>query len=206
MNELDIDVRGDREVMAMFEGIGQQMPFALANTLNGCANETQRDTRVGLEDGRMILRRPTFVKNTIYRKPGEDFAKKTHLVAAVRVDDRPGRDFLAKFEDGGEKEGRNGHRVAIPIDPKRNKREVIPLGERPRVILNLKSRVWISNNVIRQRVGRGLRAEVRSRYLLVRSVRVPKLLGLADAALRVMQHDFIGIAGEQIDRALATAR
>lgn len=186
----------------MFRDIGDQALFAQAQTLNGLANTTQAVVRDSLDEW-ATLRRPEFVRNTIYRKPVEDFATKARLQAGVRV--HPERNFLAKFEAGGEKTGRDGHRIAIPIDVRRNKNEVVTAANRPRKLLTKKG-VALADGVIVQRIKQGAARVTRLLYLLKDSVRIAPKLRMAEHAQDVARLDFVPIASEAIDRALSTAR
>lgn len=202
MSDEAIQVFGNDEARALFAELGRQAPFAASLTLNGLANSSQALTKEQVKQ-RFILRRPTFVLNTIYRKRGEDFATKKALNAAVRVDDR--RDFLAKFETGGTKGGVSGHRIGIPIDVRRNKNDIITTANKPRNLL-LKPKVSLFGSVIRQSVGRGRNAASKLLYILKRSVKIPDRLDMRENAETAVRNDFDRIAGEAIDRALATAR
>jgi len=196
-----VDVIGTVEAAAMFAEVGRQLPFAAAQTLNGLANGTQALTRDDVR-GDFVLRKPTFILNTIYRKPGEDFANKSNLLAAVRVDDR--RDLLAKFETGGTKQNPD-HRIAIPLAVRRNKRDIVTAANRPAALLQ-KPRVAIVRNVIRQTIGKGRAAATRVLYLLRPSVTIPDKLNMRENAETIATRDFERIAGAAIDKALATAR
>lgn len=197
-----LTVLGSDEAKAMFAEIGKQAPFALALTLNGLANGTQQETRREVRE-RFTLRRPDFVLNTIYRKPGEDVATKSKPEAGVRIDDR--RDFLAKFEAGGVKQNTDGHRIAIPVDVRRNKNEIITTANRPKALL-AKPRIALVGNIIRQAIGRGRAATTRVLYMLKPSVKIPDRLSMRENAEKVLSNDFDRIAGDAIDRALNTAR
>lgn len=197
-----IEVFGDKEVAAQFEELGRQLPFAQSTTLNGLANATQAKVQDGLPS-RFNLRRAEFIRRTVYRKPGEDFATKSRLEAGVRIN--PERDFLAKFEEGGEKTSRNGGRVAVPVDVRRNKNDIVSKANRPRVLLT-KPKVALLRDVIVQRVGRGRKAATRLLYVLKKSVRIPQRLGMAETARSVADTQTDAIAGAAIDKALRTAR
>lgn len=197
-----VDIMGDAEARRMFDEIGRQAPFAVSRTLNALANETQRTVQNQLGE-RFTLRRPDFVKRTIYRQPGEDSATKTKLEAAVRV--HPDRNFLAKFEDGGEKTAKQGRMIAIPVDVRRNKSDIVTKANRPRELLR-KPKVRIRNDAIVQRMGRAKAAVSRVLYVLKRSVSIEPRLHMADTAKDVVEQQFDRIATEQIEYALKTAK
>jgi hypothetical protein len=112
MITLDVVQEGGTPIAAMISGLASQIPFASSVALNLTANSAQSAVRGSLP-GEFTLRRRSFVEQTIYRKPGQDFATKANLVAAVRVN--PERDFLAKFQDGGQKTSIAGKSLAVPI-------------------------------------------------------------------------------------------
>lgn len=197
-----IEVLGEEAARRMFDEIGRQGPFALSRTLNALANKTQQTVQNQLGE-RFTLRRPDFVKRTIYRKPGQDFATKSKLEAAVRV--HPDRNFLAKFEDGGTKTSTSGSRLAVPIEVRRNKNEVITKANRPKALLN-KPKVFKKGKLILQQVGRAKAAVTRVLYVLTRSVTIAPRLHMADTAKRVTEQDFARIAEAEIEHALRSAR
>jgi hypothetical protein len=88
------------------------VPFALSRAINKTVDAAQDAVQAALP-AEFHLRRAPFIEQTIYRKPGQDFATKTNLAGVVRVN--PERNFLAKFEDGGEKQSIAGKSLAVPI-------------------------------------------------------------------------------------------
>ena len=96
----------------MLSGLEKQLPFAYSVAINKTVNASQSAVQAALP-GEFTLRRADFVKRTIYRKPGQDFATKTNLVGAVRVN--PERNVLAKFEDDTTKRSIAGHKLAVPL-------------------------------------------------------------------------------------------
>ena len=205
---IEMQMLGADEVAKVLEGLGRQIPYARELLLNRLANAAQAETRRGIE-ARFILRRKDFVLKTIYRKPGEDFATKTEGVAAVRVRDTPqGKsvpDFLAKFEQGGDKRPRQGTNIAIPVNARRNKSDIVTTANRPQAILTRKN-FQKSEHAITQRVTRGKNKGTRVWFVLKRRVRIPAMLGMALAAKRATERDFARLAAQAIDQALSTAR
>jgi hypothetical protein len=109
-----------------------QVPFALAKAIN----QTGLDFQVA-ERERMALifteRRPDFIEKQGVKLIG-GFATKGKPFVTFGVD--PKADFLTKFEIGGIKSPRTGQFLAIPVDAKRNKRDIITPGNRPRSLLD----------------------------------------------------------------------
>lgn len=204
---MQVTESGAIETERSFAELGRQMPFARMTTLNGLANGTQSMTKDEVRN-RFTLRRPDFILNTIYRKPGEDFATKTSPTAAVRINNDTTskgyrKDFLAKFETGGTKSG-DGHRIAIPIDVRRNKNEIVTQANRPKQVLR-KPKVRLFRTVIVQAIGRAKSATNRLLYILKPSVTIPDRLSMRENAERVVERDFDRIASDAVDRALRTA-
>jgi len=112
MIDLTVDVDDQSGIAGMISGLRQQMPFALSLGLNNTANVAQKAVQAKLP-AEFDLRAADFITNTIYRKPGQDFATKTNLAATIRVN--PARNQLAKFEIGGEKESISGKSLAVPV-------------------------------------------------------------------------------------------
>lgn len=107
-----LQTSGSEAVRAELANIGRQAPFAMSLGLNAIANEAQQAIQGSLQ-GRFTLRRALFVQRTVYRDKRLDFATKTHLQAAVRIN--PERDFLAQHEEGGRKAPVSGRNLAIPL-------------------------------------------------------------------------------------------
>jgi hypothetical protein len=123
---LDIVTGNAAEFTSAIVGLSEQLPYAYSLAANQTINDAQKAIQATLPE-RFILRRADFISHTIYRKPGQDFATKTNLVAAVRVN--PDRDFLAKFEDGGQKTSTTGKSLAVPIFREDDPRIIIGRGD-----------------------------------------------------------------------------
>jgi hypothetical protein len=199
----------------------RQYPFAASLALNNLANAGQQAQRV-LVRREFTLRQETFILNTIKRFPGEDFATKRKLSAGYRVD--PRRDFLAKFEAGGEKHAIQGKSyVAVPLpDLRRTKKGLVPrslypskfkpfadqasgisLGQQRTFIVPTKK----GNRVLLQRFGgtRGRRG-VRALYLFVPSVHIDPTLQFQQTAETVARSEWPRLFADALAHALETAR
>jgi hypothetical protein len=121
-----------RPLIKDMDALGQrQIPFAMMKTINETAEDGQAEEQE-LVARKFTLRRPTFVLNTVKINRGE-FATKDNLRAIVRID--PERDVLSKFEDDGEKSAMfAGHALAIPIEAKRSKQDIVQNSMRPRAL------------------------------------------------------------------------
>ena len=155
MINLSVDASGARAFFAELRG---QLPFATATALNRTAEDGQAAVRKHLSEP-FILRRREFIERTV-KIETRDRASKTKPFVDVGID--PTRNFLAKFELGGEKRPIEGRALAVPIDVKTNKRDIVPKSLRLRN-LNLHrvgNRIvgdkgtFIAGGAVLQRVGK----------------------------------------------------
>lgn len=172
------------DVKAALEAIPGKAHFGASIGLNRTANEIQDEIRAGL-DRRFTLRRSDFVKKTIYRKPGEDFASKKNLMARVRIHDE--RDFLAKFEKGGRKKPISGKALAIPQGGvRRNKRDIVTPSQGVRRLIE-SGKAFVKGDAVFQRTGRGKNRRPILAYLFRPSVPIPASLEFEVVARRVAE-------------------
>jgi hypothetical protein len=189
--------------------------------LNNLANIAQRVTQETVMQNFTVRQKP-FILNTIKRQRPVDFATKQNLVSAVRVDQT--RDFLAKFERGGEKHAIQGKPyVAVPSkDIRRNKRGLIPRNLMPSAfkpftdhasgLTTGQERTFIvptksGNRLLLQRYG-GARGKhgIRALYLFVPEVHIPAILHLHDNAIEVARSSWPTVMREAWAFAMRTAR
>jgi hypothetical protein len=211
--KITINVQGSAEVRAMLTAIGRQAPFAMSQTLNHVANVAQQATKDSLA-GRFTLRRADFVRNTIYRQRGVDWATKAKLQAVIRVN--PARDFLAQHEEGAQKVPISGTNVAIPLPAVREAAggAVIPKRLRPSGLrLSPQVRKVVTPHgtfLVRNRPGKGKgrldgwRTEFL--YKLKRSVPVRPRLAMRATSEKAIDASFERLALVNIEQAIRTAR
>jgi hypothetical protein len=94
---------------------------ALARALTRTAQDEQGDVRSDLPHRFTI--RNTWVSRGIRITPATK-AKPEAIVGSLEP-------FMARQETGGQKRARSAHHVAVPVKAKRNKRDIIPKGQRP---------------------------------------------------------------------------
>lgn len=185
MISVDVQTQG---VVDFLDQFSKQGKLAIVVALNRTADDVQKAVQDSLQD-HFTLRRADFIKRTIYRKPGEDFATADHFAARVQVN--PDRDVLAKFELGGDKVGATGGRVAVPIDIRRNKSDIIPRLLRPRALLASGKAFINKQGAILERVGRGNgNSQYLLAYVLKPSVRITPSLGFEATALKTIDERF----------------
>lgn len=157
---IDIQVDTRSALASLGDVQRKQIPFATAVALNRTADDSQAAIRQHI--GRTFtLRRKDFIERTI-KIENRDRASKTRPFVILGID--PTRNVLAKFELGGPKKPISGKALAVPVNVKRNKRDIITKGNRIRG-LNLRrtgdgrisgdKRTFIAGGVVLQRARRG---------------------------------------------------
>jgi hypothetical protein len=111
MINLQVQITGGDDLINELAGVADQVPFATSVAINNTLNDIQRDVRTHVHST-FIMRAQDFIDRTIYIGP-LDRAKKDRLTGTIRIN--PDRDFLAKFEDGGEKTPQGSASLGVPI-------------------------------------------------------------------------------------------
>ena len=200
----------------------RQLPYATARALNAVAFDFQSAEQEGISQ-RFRLRRPAFVKQGIYfpTQQRADY-RRGDLSATVSIE--PKRDFLSKFEQGGWKAPRSATRLAVPIDARRTKSDIVTAGDRlgalgfrlhgrgPKgtVGRGLKRTFSIrypdGRGYIFRRIGSGKRASMRLLYLFRPRVVIPPSLEFHATAESVARARFVPAFAAAFQDALRTAR
>jgi hypothetical protein len=204
---IDLRVQGMTEISASLKAIGRQAPFACSLALNETANAVQSAVQASLSRN-FTLRRPDFIRKTIKRERGQDFATKTKLQAAVRVDET--RNFLSQHEDGEQKRALSGRNVAIPINVKRGSNGIISTANRPKGLLRDKRVMRIESDrgksLLVRFTGKGKRSKVDVLYVLKPFVPLRARLGMKDMGERAAGLAWPQAVENAIVNALATAK
>lgn len=178
----------------------KQLPFALANAVSlvatgkvrgmSMAGSVQERERARLASA-FTLRRPEFILREGV-KVLDGFATKAR--PSITLGPSARADFLDKFEAGGVKRPISGRSLAVPVDVKRNKRDIVTRANRPRALLAKTGKFFIVRPGdasprarhlapgIYQRLGHGGRANVRLLYALTPEVHVDARLHFVDTA------------------------
>jgi hypothetical protein len=186
----------------------RQLPFATALAINRTLEEIQGAARAGIRE-RFTLRRPTFVERLV-KINNADRARKDRLAGRVGIQGARA-DLLTKFEAGGTKRPA-GRSIAVPIDAKRTKADIVRAGQRPRRVLeDPRSRAFMvrgpdGRGVIKQRVGRGRGAQVRVLFGLTPRAELPASLRFHETAERTARARFSTNLQGFLGYALRTAR
>lgn len=185
----------------------RQIPFALASTINIVVQDAQA-AQVRAMHRAFQIRRADFLRRQVKI---HQFASKRDLRAHLGfAGDRA--DVFAKFEAGGTKTPRGGRTIAVPVEARRNKRDLITAANRPKQLLATASkRAFLvrgadGDGVILQRVGRGRRTKTRVLYGLTPRVQLPASLGFVDRVTETVMLRVARAAEVGFSRALASAR
>jgi len=181
-----------------------QIPFAMANAINDTMKQGQTAVRANLRR-KFTLRRKQFIERSI-KINRSDFANKRKLTARLHLEERA--DFLAKFEEGGEKRPEQGRFLAVPIDVKRSAAGIVPRRLRPQAIRgNPKIKHFrVSNVGLVQVLGRGKRRVTRLLYLFVRRVPIPRRPFFMQQMMTTIRTRFEPNLDKRFREAVATKR
>jgi hypothetical protein len=189
-----------------------QLPFATSLALNNLAMSAQAAIRTHYQTA-FTLRRPDFIE-----KQGAkimQFATKRDPAAVLGID--PKADFLTKFETGGQRPKRGTH-IAIPSLVRRNKRDIVTRGNRPRSLISRLGQKKGAGGVfvdrteegrqpgVYQRTGRGGRVGLKLLYAFETSAILPASLQFIQTAQRVAETEWPTIFEAALDQALRTSR
>lgn len=185
-----ISVRSDvAKATTRLDDLAQrQVPFATALALT----MTAQDGQSGVQDS--LPRRFTLRNNRVRSGIRITPATKSTLRAIVGSVD----DFMEGQETGGTKRARDHSRVAVPVEARRNKRDLIPKSQKP-AALRGRRRVlaWNGSNILSRKGGFGIlervgkaRYPLRVLYWLKKGVKLRPLLGLKGTVLDIVGRRF----------------
>jgi hypothetical protein len=179
----------------------KQIRFGTATGLTETAKQGQAAV-IGALQGTFTIRGPWLLPSNRYGiriKP----ATPSDPTAEIRTN----ADWLAIHEEGGDKHARGG-RLAIPTDQvRRNKRLIIPRGQRPKG-LGAKAFVLQTKHgpVLAQRISRGKRRGLIVLYGLEQNVHIKRQSTFFEPLKKVVARRLQTNINAGIDRALATAK
>lgn len=193
----------------------RQLPFARSLALNRLGEAFQAAERDRMQRT-FTLRRPAFILREGVKRLGPAATKQNPTVT-FGVSERA--DFLEKFEPGETKRPRSGTSLAIPQQVRRNKRDIITPGQRPRALIErlgqrkgagrvfvLRERRGTIGPGVFQTTGRRGRAGLKFLYSLRPDVQVDASLRFFDTAKRVAEQQWPRIFDEALAFAVRTAR
>lgn len=191
-----------------------QLPFATAKAITQTGLDFQK-----VEQARFAqvftLRRASFIQKQGVKLIG-GIATKSKPSITFGVDDKAS--FLAKFETGQEKTPTQGQFLALPVDARRNKADIITASNRPRQLIDrLGSRlgaggVFVLRQAkgklvpgIYQRAGRGGR-QVKLLFAFEPHAKTPPDLEFAETFQRIVQSNWSTNFQNALADAIRTAR
>lgn len=209
----DLSIKVDsKAVLGFFDSLSKQAPYAISLGINNVMKLGQRREQEHLGQA-FTLRRQQFIERTVKILA---FANKRTLTGVVGID--PTRDLLAKFEEGGRKTPRQGTALAVPVEVKRNKSDIVTKNMRIRALelrpvrskagkVQLKGKYGTftiktpTGGAILQRT----RGQVKVLYAFKRSVPIPKNLEFTQHILSAVD-EWPRLMGEAWDQAVRTAK
>lgn len=199
-----LEVVGLDGLEAMLRHLPPNARYGAALGMNRTIDEAQSAIRASLPE-KFTLRRKQFVERTVYRKPGEDFATKAKLEARVRIHDE--RDVLAKHEKGGRKVPREGRALAIPVDVRRTKADVVRKSEGVKALF-ASGKAFRKGSKVFVTQGRGKKKTLRLAYVFKPSVPIAPALGFERTARAVIarraEANIAGAIEVELTRGLTT--
>ena len=172
-----------------------QMPFAMAQTLNDAAFAVRKDTIERVWPRSVKVRNPAFLKAVMMPIRGDNRATKRNLRSIVQnypTGDR-NRDYLQKLTEGYIKVPSNGNNIAIPAkDLRMRARGGVTATNRPRNLLSkpkvFRNKLPNGQEFIARRVGKS-RYPLQMLYLLEPSGRIKKQFDFYDEAEKTARRE-----------------
>jgi len=192
----------------------KQLGYATARALNKTALDFQQAERERLRLF-FTLRRPSFIElQTVkmLKEADQRNWRATKGNLSVTIGNDPKADFMAKFEDGGEKTAIDGGDIAIPIDARTNKQDIVLASQRPRALFeNEPDTTFLIRPGADSHLTPGIYERtpdhhVRFMYELEPDVRIDPLLGFEETAQHVVEERWAINFSEAFEQALATAK
>jgi hypothetical protein len=194
-----------------------QLPFALSLAINNTFLDFQKAERAHFAQV-FTERRKDFLEKQGVKRIGPA-ATKRNLSITAGID--PKADFLVKFEGGTPKTPLSGRNLAIPVDVKRNKADIVTRGNRPRAIIQRLGNKTGAGSVFVIQPGQATRLNVRPGvyqrtgakgqkvkllYAFAPQVKTPRVLAFAQTFKATVDARFQINFSEAMKRAVATAK
>jgi len=172
----------DRFIKNIDTAAQRHVPFAIARALTMTAADAQGDVREDLP--KKFTLRNNWVSSGIRITPA---TKATPMAIVGSLEP-----FMKRQEEGGTKKARDHSRVAVPKDARRNKRGIIPKGQRPGALRGKPKIFLVKTSMgagILRRVGKE-RYPVQVLYWLKRGVKVKPAFGFKGTTSNTVQQRF----------------
>lgn len=172
----------DRFVANIDAAAKRHVPFAIARALTMTARDAQEDVREDLP--KKFTLRNNWTSSGIRITPA---TKATPMAIVGSIEP-----YMKRQEEGGTKRARSHSRVAVPVKAKRNKRDIIPKGQRPGALRGKPKTFLVTTAMgagILRRVGKK-RYPVQILYWLKRGVKVKPAFGFKGTTGTSVQERF----------------
>ncbi len=185
-----------KDIQSYIDSAGKQLPFALSKAINSTADRIREATLKGAND--VLTLRGTWWKPRSKYGFNVRPSTKRNLTAEIYTK----ADWMVQHEDGGIKTAKG--LIAIPtIDVKRNKKDIITKGNRPRNIKNaFKVTTKQGNSFIAKRV----RGKLVILYWLENKATIKGVFKFHDIAKQTFDKHFESDFRDAVDYALRTAK
>jgi hypothetical protein len=179
----------------------KQVNFGTALGLTNTAKTGQKAVVEALGD-KFTLRGQWFQQSNKYGIRIK-MARPNDLVAEVKTQ----ADWLKLHETGGDKTPRSGGSIAVPTaEVRRNKRMIIPKGQRPNALRDKRTFILMTKNgrVLFQRKGKGKNSKIVALYNLEPRVHIKKTSTFYEPIEKVVKSDLKNNIREGIMKAFRT--
>lgn len=189
-----------KDIQSYIDSAGKQLPFALSKAINSTADRIREATLKGAND--VLTLRGTWWKPRSKYGFNVKPSTKRNLTAEIYTK----ADWMVQHEDGGIKAAKG--LIAIPtIDVKRNKKDIITKGNRPRNIKNaFKVTAKNGNEFIAKMSGRGKNKKLVILYWLEKKATIKGVFKFHDIAKQTFDKHFESDFRDAVDYALRTAK
>jgi len=185
-----------KEILNYTDALKKQLPFALSKALNSTAERIREATLKGASDV-LTLRGNWWKPRTKYGfnvKP----STKTRLVADIYTK----ADWMVMQEEGGIKTAKG--MIAIPtVDVKRNKKDIITKGNRPRAI---KGAFKVTSKNGNEFIAKRVRGKLVVLYWLEKKATIKGVYQFHDIAHKTFNEFMSKDLGDAIEYAMRTAK
>lgn len=185
-----------KDIQSYIDSAGKQLPFALSKAINSTADKIREATLKGASE--VLTLRGTWWKPRTKFGFNVKPSTKRNLIAEIYTK----ADWLAQHEDGGIKTAKG--MIAIPtIDVKRNKKDIITKGNRPRAV---KGAFKVTSKNGNEFIAKRVRGKLVILYWLEKQAKIEGVYKFHDIAKQTFDANMSKDLEEGIEYAMRTAK